>query len=144
MDPKKDSAQGALALYVVVVLLAAGVAAGVLSGRAESAANVQRYLGRAAEPDRLFWIPLVLITAALIAAGVLVFKRRMTQVAVERSAVVDATALDAALVDDVATFQLERGGMSHATVVKAAHERGYRLTSQGADGSLVFERSPGE
>lgn len=38
------------------------------------------------------------------------------------------------------TFQIGPGTMSHAVVVSGALERGFKLTSQGEDGSLVFQR----
>ena len=41
------------------------------------------------------------------------------------------------------TYQVRPGGMSHATVVSAAKDQCYLLTSQGSDGSLVFERATG-
>lgn len=92
-------------------------------------------------PDRGFIIPLVLITLAVIGGLAAWWAYEIRAIDSFNAKTPDSDLLDETFRpgQDIVTYQVTRGSMSHATVVMGARERGYVLTSQGQDGSLVFE-----
>lgn len=126
--------------------LAAVVAGGVAfaiwrNARENEIVRVALYAGRTAEPDRgpVVWIAVATaLTAACVAWAWKVTIRRADSALADLP---DKAALDQ-IFSGAALVPVREGhaGMGHATLVVGGRERGYALSSQGADGSLVFER----
>ncbi|MBN8883397.1 MAG: hypothetical protein J0H73_13915 [Salana multivorans] len=140
MEKARENATVGVIVYSVAVLVGAVSGALALNSAATHRARVAHYLGGDTSVDRTFLLWLVPLAAALIAVGVLVWRGHVRRLDDAAALAVDEDALDALFSGPVVTYQVRRGSMSHATVVSSGIERGYRLTSQGADGSLVFER----
>lgn len=137
---KRQDAAMWLLVYLVVVGIVAVWVGIALNRAAERSALISAYAGVGRGANRAFLVPLLVVVAVLVAVGGIAWRAAVRRIEASSADVPNSEELTRVFHGQVVTYHVRRGGMSHATVVKAAMEMGYELMSQGADGSLVFRR----
>lgn len=92
-------------------------------------------------PDKGFMFPLILITLVVVVGLVAWWVYELRRIDAHNAKTSDVPLLNSLFRpgQNLVSYQIKPGTMSHAVIVAGAKERGYILTSQGHDGSLVFE-----
>lgn len=140
---KKDAAHMWFGLAIAGIL-AAGIAfAAWRNGVEGDRARVAGYAGRDFEPDRGPVVGILIATVAIAALIGLWWWSTVRRASAILASTPDAAALDHLFSgDQMVPVRAGHAGMGHSVIVVGARERGYVLTSQGTDGSMVFEREP--
>jgi len=141
---KKDAAHMWFGLALAAVI-AAGIAFAVWrNGQEADRVRAAAYAGRTVDPDRGPLVLISVLTVVVAAAIAFTWWRTVRTANAALANTPDDTELDRLFSGaQLVSVQSGHAGMGHSVLVIGARQRGYALSSQGSDGSMVFERSLG-
>lgn len=140
---KKDAAHMWFGLAMAAVITAGVAFALWRNGQEADRVRAAAYAGRTIEPARGPVVLVAVLTVAVAATIAVVWWRTVRDANAALASTPDEAELDHVFAgaDQLVSVQAGHAGMSHSVLVVGARQRGYELSSQGADGSMVFERS---